>query len=342
MLLLPMCLIAPAAASVSFGKPPSSHVLGVKAHRFTIDSKPTFLLGISYYAALGASDETWKRDLDEMQRHGFNWLRVWATWSAFEHDVSTVDVEGRPRAEFLERLKALVAECDRRGMIVDVTLSRGNGITGPPRLQALEAHRRAVETVVKALKPHRNSYLDLSNERNIKDKRFTSFEDLRELRQLVAKLDPERLVTASHAGDIGRDDLREYVTKVRVDFITPHRPRHAKSPAETEAKSRDYLALTRDLGRAVPLHYQEPFRRGFGKFQPEVKDFVADLRGALAAGAAGWCLHNGDERSRADGRPRRSFDLRERRLFEQLDEVERRALTSLQELLSGKKPPANK
>ena len=45
-------------------------------------------------------------------------------------------------------------------------------------------------------------------------------------------------------------------------------------------------------------------------------------RGANAGGAAGWCFHNGDVRARPDGQPRRSFDLREKRLFEQLDEEE--------------------
>ena len=35
------------------------------------------------------------------------------------------------REPYLSKLQGLVAECDRRGMIVDVTLSRGNGITGP-------------------------------------------------------------------------------------------------------------------------------------------------------------------------------------------------------------------
>lgn len=54
-------------------------------------------------------------------------------------------------------------------MVVDVTFSRGNGATGPPRLQTLEAHRRVIETVLPALKPWRNWYLHLSNERNIRD-----------------------------------------------------------------------------------------------------------------------------------------------------------------------------
>jgi hypothetical protein len=153
----------------------SKTVLSVDGTRFKLNGRRTFLYGISYYGALGASEESIRRDLDDMQRNGFNWIRVWANWRAFDADAAAVDGEGRPIPEGLEKLKALVAECDRRGFVVDVTFSRGNGVTGPPRLQTLETHRRAVETVVTALKPRRNWYLDLSNERNIQDKRFASF-----------------------------------------------------------------------------------------------------------------------------------------------------------------------
>src|SRR4051794_31492161 len=62
-------------------------VLGIQGTRFTLDGEPTFLLGISYYAALGAPEEFIRRDLDDLQRHGFNWLRVFATWGAFGQDI---------------------------------------------------------------------------------------------------------------------------------------------------------------------------------------------------------------------------------------------------------------
>jgi hypothetical protein len=303
--------------------------LGVKGTAFTLNGEPTFLLGISYYGGLGASDETVKRDLADIKKHGLNWVRVWATWAAFENDVSVVDAGGKPREERLKRLRWLVAECDRRGVVVDVTLSRGNGVTGPERLQTLEAHRRAVETIVSALKGRRNWYLDLGNERNIKDKRFVSFEDLKELRGLARKLDPDLLVTASHSGDLTKDEFRDYLKTAQVDFVSPHRPRDAGSPKQTEGRTKEYLAWVKELRREVPVHYQEPFRRGFGKWQPKAGDFVADLKGARVGGAAGWCFHNGDERAARDGRPRRSFDLREKRLFDQLDGEETRALALL-------------
>ena len=145
----------------------------------------------------------------------------------------------------------------------------------------------------------------------------------------MRQLDPKRLVTASHGGDIARDEMPEYLQQVPVDFLAPHRPRDAASPGDTEAKSQQYLAWMKELGRMVPLHYQEPFRRGYGGWQPSAEDFLRDAQGAKSGGAAGWCLHNGDTRGRPDGQPRRSFDLRERRLFDHLDGEERKALEVL-------------
>ena len=153
--------------------------IGVRGKMFTVDGRSVFLLGCSYYAGIGASDEVLKNDLDELRNCGFNWIRVWATWGAYGKDVSAVDGKsGKLRAEQFARLKKLIEECDRRGMIVDVTLSRGNGTTGPARLQTMEAHRTAVEELVKGLKEKRNWYLDLGNERNIRDARYRWLQEL--------------------------------------------------------------------------------------------------------------------------------------------------------------------
>jgi hypothetical protein len=308
-----------AASSVA-----ASTELGSDETQFTVNGKPTFLLGISYYGALGASKEFILRDLDDMQRYGFNWFRMWSTWAAFENNVSAVEAGGGARGEYIGKLQWLLAECDRRGIVVDVTISRGNGITGSPRLQSREESVRAAETLVTSLKSYRNWYLDMGNERNIQDKRFVSFEDLAEVRKAVKQLDPKRMVTASHAGDIPKNELRRYLLEVQVDFISPHRPRHARSPRETAEQSKTYAAWMTEIGRTVPLHYQEPFRRGFspGQWEPKAEDFLTDLREAREGAAAGWCLHNGDQKDRPNSMPRRSFDMRERRLFDQLDKEE--------------------
>ena len=114
------------------GKVTGATVLGMRGTRFTLNGEPTFLLGMSYYGALGAPEEFVRRDLADLARHGFNRVRVWATWGAFDRDVSAVDAERRPREPYLDRLKRLVAECDRRGLVVDVTLTRGDRAQGEP------------------------------------------------------------------------------------------------------------------------------------------------------------------------------------------------------------------
>lgn len=318
------CITAIAAAEVSAADDHPTD-LGIEGTQFTLNGKPTFLLGISYYGALGASENLIRLDLDEMERCGFNWLRVWATWDMFDHDVSAVDATGRQREPFLDKLKWLVAECDRRGLVVDVTLTRS-----AERLATLEAHQRAVEVIVQALKTHRNWYLDLANERDVRDARYVSPGELKELRELVRRLDPPRLVTASFGGhDLSEQDVRESLLTIGLDFLTPHRPRTAASPAQTEARTRQCLALTKTLGRPAPVHHQEPFRRGYGRWKPTADDFLTDLRGAIAGGAAGWCFHNGSQRSSADNLPARSFDMRQQRVFDQLDEEEHKVIAAV-------------
>ncbi|MBN1845127.1 MAG: hypothetical protein JW810_05550 [Sedimentisphaerales bacterium] len=312
-------------------------VLGIDGSHFTIDRRRVFLCGISYYGGLGASKEFVVADLDDIQRYGFNWIRVWATWSAFDNDVSAVDNDGRSRQPYFDRLRWLIAECDRRGLVVDVTFTRGESI-GSPHLSSDEAHEQAVRTLVAGLTPYRNWYLDLANEHNIrgggKTPKTVSFETLARLRNAAKAIDPDRLLTASYVGDASKEDLHRYLHEVRVDFVSPHRRRNAHSAAETSAKTREALEFMKQLGRVVPVHCQEPFRRDFNpSWQPQEADFVRDLAGAIEGGAAGWCLHNGDARRASKGRPRRSFDMRRQRLFDQLDDVERQVLEQLPKLL---------
>lgn len=50
------------------------------------------------------------------------------------------------------------------------------------------------------------------------------------------------------------------------------------------------------------------------------------------AGQAGWCFHNGSQRDQADGKPRRSFDMSKKRLFEQLDTEELKTIEKIQNI----------
>ena len=302
--------------------------LGVEGAHFTLNNRSAFLLGFSYYGALGAPEDFIRKDLTELRACGFNWLRVWATWGAYDTNVSAVTAGGLPREPYLTRLKWLVAECDRLGMAVDVTLTRGNELRG------FEAHLTAVDTLVTTLRRFKNWYLDLGNERDVGDARHVSLAELKQLRAKVRALNPQRLVTASFGGhDLSLTDVRGVLEEAGVDFLCPHRPRHRAYPGETEAETRRTVRFMKEVGRIVPVHYQEPFRRGYTSWDPVATDFLTDLHGALRGGAAGWCFHNGGQRSKRDEQPRRSFDLRAKRLMDQLDEEEMKVVKGVKSVL---------
>lgn len=84
-------------ADAKDGAPSPPPRLGIAGSQFTVSGKPTFLLGMNYYGALGATKDVVRQDLADLKRHGINWIRVWATWAAFDHDVSAVDNAGQPR-----------------------------------------------------------------------------------------------------------------------------------------------------------------------------------------------------------------------------------------------------
>lgn len=317
-------------------------ILGRSGRHFTINETPTFLTGVSYYAGLGASNQILTQDLDDLQKAGVNWLRVWVTWDAYGENVSALDHGGEAREPSMQRLKNLVAECDRRGLIVDVTMARSKpSPNGPdsPHLPDQESHEQGVRTIISALSGHRNWYLDLANERDVGDSRFVAIDELKQLRQIAREMAPHLLVTASFGGhDLSEKDIRQIIEQVGGDFLAIHRPRHPGTAAETADETRKVINKLDRLGLNVPVHHQEPFRRGYTNWEPTADDFLTDLRGAITGGAAGWCFHNGSTRSTEDGRPRRSFDLRNHRLIEQLDEAEQELLRKLPEILQTSKP----
>jgi len=118
--------------------------------------------------------------------------------------------------------------------------------------------------------------------------------------------------------------MRKLTDIAGLDFIAPHLGRSPESPKHTPARTEQFFAWMDQVGRRVPVHYQEPFRRGYNNWQPGVDDYLTDLSGAVESGAAGWCLHNGSTKNSEDKRPLRSFVVTEDegRLFDQLDEVE--------------------
>ncbi len=330
----PLALLALGALACAPAAPASETMLGIDGTRFTLNGEPAFLLGISCYGGTGAPVETVRADLDDLAARGVNWVRVWATWAYGGVNVSAVTASGEPREPYLAHLIELVRLADERGIVVDVSLTRGADLGGADEgIPDLASHCRAATTLATALRGMGNVYIDMANERDIRDARFVSHEELRAIRQAIEEADPDRLVTASGVDDGSLDELRGHLVTAGADFLCPHLPRDAGSPARTEERTRRTLATLAELGRAVPIHYQEPFRRDYGPWQPPVEGFLTDLAGAVRGGAAGWCLHNGGPRRGEQG-PARSFDLRpgKPRLMEQLDAVELEVLRRMRDV----------
>ena len=292
---------------------------------FTLDGKATFLKGISYFGYGSGPDAVGLAvDLDAMQNMGVNWLRLWVTWREY----SMLTRDGSLIGSAAERLVHVLDLLDTRGMVADLTMNReaddtkarlcagSAGLCGGLADQA--AHLRGLRALANLTLPFRRVYFDLANEHNVGDSRYVNHTEIRALRDAVKGIDPQRLVTASCDGHLSMEE--------RLDFVSAHLPRGEGCAAKTNSLSRSIIAA---MPTRVPLHLQEPFRRDYSpSWNPSAEEFFEDLAGARAAGAAGWCFHNGDNIHAEDGRPHRSFNMstQEGRLLAQWDSVERQVV----------------
>ena len=316
--------------------------LGISADGrfFTLNGRPTFLQGMSYYGAESIADPAAvTADLDDLAAEGFNWIRVWAFWSGPgsdpKEDVSVLTPDGQVREPYMSRLKTLLTECNRRGIVVDVTIPfDGKGEWVGPRNPA--EHLAVVRKLAAELKPWRNAYIDVGNERDVRDARYVSLEEVGRLIDAIKVIDSQRLCTASSAPDsAGR--MRDFLRIGKMDFIAPHLSRDEDSAGMTVGEVDRLVGWMDEIGRRVPIHLQEPFRRGYNGYNPSTDDFLRDCSGAKIAEAAGWCLHNGSDRRFEGERPWRSFNMNAAggRLYKQLDEVELAATARLTDCLAG-------
>jgi hypothetical protein len=304
-------------------------VLGVSSDGrfFTINGVPTFLHGVSYYGSQYITTADYRtQDLDDMAADGFNWLRTWGLWAWpwwTAENVSVLEKDGSVREPYMSRMKTLIAECNARGIVVDVTILRdtANDWHGPST-QSL--HLNAVRTLATELLPYRNVYFDVGNERDSSGC-FVSFAEMGQLIDAVHAIDPGRLCTASGEVNTTDNTLADYINTGHVDFLGIHLCRQSTCPASFAATIQGFVNDMATQGlRRVPLHWQEPFRRNISNnaWLPAAEDFYRGETGVKLAEGAGWCFHNGGRYD--DTRPWKSYNMSdpEGRLYDQLDSVE--------------------
>jgi hypothetical protein len=192
----------------------------------------------------------------KFQRYGINVLRIWSQWDNKRGFVdgcpecSLYFPDGRLRQERVGRLKQILTDAGRAGMVIELVLfsqeSWHDGIRLPP-----EASDRAVAALTRELMPWRNVTFQVWNE-------FS--ERVLDHVKTIRSIDPRRLVTNSpgYAGVLG-----DAAQNAALDYLTPHTSRQAAGkPWEIGPTEIEYL-----LARwRKPVVDDEPARNGTPKF----------------------------------------------------------------------------
>lgn len=289
-----------------------------------VDGRPTFLVGVSLFDALGPVPPR-DRDLDALAAWTINTVRVWAHW----HD-AIYSADGTLTPAGRTRLTTLAGRLQTRGLILELVLLRPGELPGQAyALFASESARgKAVEETTAALRPFRNVLFDLYNEHDHSDGPI-SHADARALRDRVKAIDPSRVVTISsteyHLMPKGRAideaalaaEAGKGAGSVGVDLLAPHFPRTDDWDAATAERVRLVRGALDRLGSHLPIYLNEE-RRATPQAGLAAVAYGRALSAARNAGAAGWIFHT------AAG-----FDLRATAFLDALTTQERAGLDAL-------------
>jgi len=239
-----------------------AHELTVSGTRFLLDGKPFPYTGISFFNAIynpafNKSPEDRQAWMRKFQRYGINVLRVWAQWDNKRGFVdsgpecSLYFPDGRLRPERMAALKAIVADANSLGMVVQLVQFSQESWHDGIRLDK-DAADRAVAAVTKELQPHRNLFFQIWNEFD---------ERAMDHLKTIKSIDPRRLVTNAPgvagvlSGAPGENQA--------LDFLTPHTSRQGAG-RHWEIAPREIAYLLARFRK--PVVDDEPARNGTPKF----------------------------------------------------------------------------
>lgn len=204
--------------------PAGKHEVTVSGTTFLLNGQPFPYTGISFFNAIynptfNKSSEERRKWLEKFRRYGINVLRIWAQWDSRRGYADTCDdctlyfLDGRLRQQNVDRLKAIVADADQLGMVIELVLFAQESWHAQIRLGPQEADR-AVAALARELLPFRNLTIQIWNE-------FS--ERVVDHVKTVKGVDPKRLVTNSPGG--GGTILGDRGQYEALDYLTPHTSR---------------------------------------------------------------------------------------------------------------------
>ena len=339
------------AAAARPAAAPAAPILGIAGPAFTIDGHPRFLLLVSYFDALRASDAALEADFAFLHRSGLDGVRIFPNWWRCEAerqcgghpgpDTLFEPGTGRVRPDRLARLRQVLDRAGRHGLIVDVSFARET-VRADRSAPALSpaAYVEGLASVLHALADgHPHVMIDLQNE--IDQNRLFAADaagDARQLAQLVERtVPPGRIVFAST--NESEAELVTYcgtpgpcpASSRPLDVLAVHDARVAHWHDRTPAVVRTLRALGARRGEK-PVYLQEPFAWQDERAADRRERFLDAAARARRAGAAAWTFHT-----------RSAFILRDgRSLTAQLDPEQRAFLEQVRGRVDASAPAATK
>ena len=260
------------------------------------DGQPSFLVLVSYFDAMRASEAALDRDFAFLKSKGVDGIRVFPLWvyGTQQPDATLLDANGRIRSdERWRHFGAVLRKAAACGFVVDVTFNREQ-LAKTSAFTVAEYQAGIVEVVSRLRTAPRSPhvFIDLQNERghpNAPAMQLTTAE-VRRLRDAVKRADPSRLVMVSTQG--GESDSLALAKEAELDVIAFHELQ------KTDWHSRTASIVQELKAGGVPVYLQEMARapdRGVQceRDTPELNPFVQAMRKAKEAGAAAWTLHTG-------------------------------------------------
>ncbi|NUM55284.1 MAG: hypothetical protein HUU46_16685 [Candidatus Hydrogenedentes bacterium] len=298
--------------------------LEVSGDHFTVDSQPRFLVFVSYFDAMRASDETLESDFRYLRANGFDGIRIFPNWWDFRREIAfggdtLLNGKGQIRLERFSALERILELAAQHGLLVDVSFAYETvlGLSNlteqqvgtsqgllPVNQVRLDDYEHALFYVAGGLRDYRHIFLDIQNEYN---GRITHLSDdeVRRLRAAIKNADPHRLVTASLANEIGPEEVARRSNEVNVDIVGWH---ESRNPWQFDAM--DALVKRARGATTKPIYMGEPALLEDGL---TVESVITAVTKAKAGGAAAWTFHT-----------RNGFDLSKQSLVESMTEPERR------------------
>lgn len=304
--------------------PPDTPVLGVSGDVFTVDGQPRFLLFISYFDALDATDAVLDEDFQNFSSHGIDGIRIFANWwDCTSMDAcktpsprTLMDASGALRPPQLERLRRVLARAGSAHLLVDLTFTRETVRDGDRQLDAA-GYERGLLAITRELTgkaPH--VLFDLQNEVEIHGFGPSSETagNLVRLRADLKQRDPSRILVAS-TGSV--DLIAQITSRGGLDAIAFHDPRVRDWWTRTKSVVAELKAIDkRPIYLQEPTAYQLAGARS-GRDDTDVEHFRTALRDARAAGAAAWTFHT-----------RKGFRLDDRSFTSQMEAGEKEFLVN--------------